>query len=139
MNLNPENLDILNSLRDAVAQTATDKGFRDQLKDLMTTAQWEGPLGDLLRAAVYTSNQHGEDSEFWEAFRAGTLDQPCSKAEKMAALGLPRLTCAEEEIADIIIRALDMAEAHNVDVAKAISAKMRFNAQREMLHGNKRA
>ena len=135
----PENLAILNQLRDQVAQNADDKGFRAQMKKDMTTAQWDGPLGALVRAAVYTSNQHGEASEFWEAFRKGTLDQPCDKSEKLTTLGLPTLTCAEEEIADEVIRALDKAQAHGVDVAKAVATKMAYNAGRPMLHGGKLA
>ena len=131
----PADLALLNDLRDAIARNADLKGFRDQHRTLMTPEQWAGPL----RAAVYTSNQHGETSEFWEAFRAGTLDKPCDKAEKMIALGLPPLTCGEEEVADILIRGLDMAEAHGIDAAKAVAAKMAYNATRPALHGGKRA
>ncbi len=135
----PEDLSILNDLRDAVAKNAEDHGFRDQYRKLMTSEQWEGPLGQLVKASVYTSNQHGEASEFWEAFRAGKLHEPCDKAEKMAALGLPSLTCAEEEIADELIRVLDKADAHKADVAKAVAVKMAYNAQRPYLHGDKKA
>lgn len=127
MNVSPENLALLNELRDVVAKNAEDKGFR------------EGQLGQLLRAAVYTANQHGESSEFWEAFRGGKLNEPCDKAEKMKALGLPPLTAAEEEIADEIIRALDKADAHKADVAKAVAVKMLYNATRPPLHGGKKA
>lgn len=139
MNVSPENLALLNELRDVVAKNAEDKGFRDQMRNLMTPEQWEGQLGQLLRAAVYTANQHGESSEFWEAFRGGKLNEPCDKAEKMKALGLPPLTAAEEEIADEIIRALDKADAHKADVAKAVAVKMLYNATRPPLHGGKKA
>jgi hypothetical protein len=135
----PSELALLNQLRDAVAKNAEDHGFRDQYRKLMTEEQWEGPLGQLVRAAVYTANQHGEASEFWEAFRAGKLNEPCDKAAKMEALGLPVLTCAEEEIADEIIRAMDKAEAHKADVAKAVYVKMAYNATRPHLHGGKKA
>jgi NTP pyrophosphatase (non-canonical NTP hydrolase) len=139
MKITPENLAVFNVVRDAVAQNAQDKGFRDQMREGLTDEQWNGPVGAVLRAAIYTSNQHGEASEFWEAFRAGTLDKPCDKAHKMEALGLPALTSAEEEIADEIIRALDKAHAHNVDVAKAVATKFHYNASREPLHGGKKA
>lgn len=139
MNITPEQIAVLNTLRDAVAANATNKGFRDQMRKDMTDAQWGGPLGQLVRAAVYTANQHGEASEFWEAFRKGSLGTSCDKAEKMAALGLPTLTNAEEEIADEIIRALDKAEAHGVDVAKAVAVKHAFNTGRPFLHGGKQA
>lgn len=135
----PEELSILNDLAGAVARNADRKGFRDAMKNLMTPEQWAGELGALLRAAIYTSNIHGESSEFWEAFRNGSLDKPCDKAAKMEALGLPPLTDAEEEIADMFIRTLDQAQAHGVDVAKAVSVKMQFNRSRPILHGGKRA
>jgi hypothetical protein len=135
-----QDLSILNALRDDVAQNAEAHGFRDQYRKLMTEEQWNGPLGDLVRAAVYTANQHGEASEFWEAFRAGKLYEPCDKSAKMEQLGLPGLTCAEEEIADELIRVLDKADAHRKsDVAKAVAVKMAYNAQRPYLHGGKRA
>lgn len=139
MDITPEALAILNDIRDAVAQNAKDRGFRDQLRQDLTDEQWNGRTGAVLRAAVYTANQHGEASEFWEAFRAGKLDAPCDKSVKMEALGLPALTNAEEEIADEIIRALDKADAHKVDVAKAVATKMRYNATRPYLHGGKQA
>jgi len=139
MDLSPQNLSVLNTIRDAVAANADAKGFRDQMKKDLTEEQWKGPLGQLVRAAVYTANQHGEASEFWEAFRKGKLDEPCDKAEKMVAMGLPSLTNAEEEIADEIIRALDKAQAHGVDVAKAVAVKHAYNTGRPMLHGGKLA
>ena len=135
----PQDLSLFNDLRDAVAKNAEDHGFRDQYRNLMTSEQWEGPLGQLVRAAVFTANQHGEASEFWEAFRSGKLNAPCDKSPKMEAMGLPSITCAEEEIADEIIRALDKAEAHGVDVAKAVATKMTYNASRPHLHGGKKA
>jgi NTP pyrophosphatase (non-canonical NTP hydrolase) len=137
--VSPKELEDLNLLRNMVADNAKDKGFRDVLRDSMTEEQWNGTLGKMVRAAVFTANLHGEASEFWEAFRAGKLEQPCDKAEKMKELGLPPLTCAAEEIADVIIRTLDQAEAYGVDVAEAVAVKMSFNSTREHLHGNKKA
>lgn len=135
----PEQLDLLNELRDAIANNARQKGFRDKFAEGLTPEQWAGKPGQLIRASVFTANQHGESSEFWEAFRDGRLNEPCDKAEKMKAAGLPPLTCAEEEIADEIIRALDKAEAFGVDVGKAVAAKMTYNAGRPALHGGKLA
>ncbi len=136
-------LSLLNTLRDAVGKNAEDHGFRDQYRKLMSEEQWNGQLGALVRAAVYSANQHGEASEFWEAFRAGKLDQPCDKAAKMEALGLPALTSAEEEIADEMIRLLDKAAGVSangkINVARAVAAKMAYNASRPFLHGGKLA
>jgi len=49
------------------------------------------------------------------------------------------LTCGEEEIADEIIRALDKAQAHGIDVAKSVGVKMAYNTGRPYLHGGKLA
>lgn len=139
MELTPETLAILNELRDAVAQNARDKGFRDQMAEGLTPEQWNGSVGARMRAAVYTANQHGETSEFWEAYRKGKLHKLCDKADAMVALGLPGLTNGEEEIADEIIRALDKAQAHGIDIAKAVAVKAAFNTGRPHLHGGKLA
>lgn len=137
--MTPEDLATLNELRDFVSQNAKDKGFRAQMAEGLTQEQWDGPTGKLIAAAVFTANLHGEASEFWEAFRKGHLDEPCDKAAQMEARGLPGLTYAEEEIADILIRTLDTAEAFGVDVAKAVSVKAAFNSDRKHLHGGKLA
>jgi hypothetical protein len=134
-----EQLSVLNVLRDQIAENATNKGFRAKFAEGLSPEQWLGGPGRLIRAAVYSINLVGEIAEFWESFRAGTLDTECDKAEKMRALGLPVLTCAEEEVADQLIRVLDKAEAFRVDVARAVAAKMAYNASRPALHGNKNA
>lgn len=41
------------------------------------------------------------------------------------------------ELADIVIRVLDLAEATNIDLGKAISLKNSYNATRPYRHGNK--
>ena len=80
----------------------------------------------------WVANLHGEVSEFWEAYRRGTLKNPCDKK------GLD-LTCAEEELADIIIRALDVAMQLEIDIEQAVSKKHEYNSQRPYLHGGKKA
>ena len=137
--MTPDDLTVLNDLRDYVAKNAKAKGFRDQMAEGLTPEQWEGPVGALIQSAVFTANLHGEVSELWEAFRRGKLHEPCDKAVEMETMGLPGLTYAEEELADQIIRILDTAESFGVDVAKAVATKAAFNAGRPHLHGGKRA
>lgn len=120
------NIAALNEAADAVHELAKAKGWHEE-KDL------EKYISNT------TSNIHGETSELWEAFRSGTLDKPCDKADKMAAAGVPVLTCAEEELADIIIRAFDTARHLKVDIGRAIAAKHAFNATRPYRHGGKKA
>lgn len=113
----------LNELADAVWQTARSKGFHDEPVPLSVSA----------------ANLHSEVSEMWESYRNGTLDQACDKAQKMQALGLPALTCLEEELADIVIRALDTAREHGIDIATAVSVKDLYNQSRPHKNGGKAA
>lgn len=43
----------------------------------------------------------------------------------------------EEELADIMIRVMDLAAYKNIDLEAHIKAKMRYNSLREMYHGKK--
>lgn len=134
MNLKYQEFSFLNRLRDECAEYAKQSGFRAQANNGVS------PLDqDRVNAALFVANQHSEASEFWEAFRAGKLRERCDKTERMQALGIPVITCAEEEIADQIIRLLDTADYFGVDVAKAVYAKMLYNRSRERLHGGKKA
>lgn len=85
----------------------------------------------------FTANLHEEISEFHSAWRNKRLDQPCDKAEKMAQHGLPVLSCAEEELADIIIRALDTAATLGIDIERAVEGKMLYNRTRSHRNGGR--
>lgn len=105
------------------------KGFHD---DDATRSEREN-------VAVYLLNIHGEASEAWEAFRNGKLRELCDKAEKMRAIGVKPLTYIEEELADIVIRAFDTAEAMGIDIEQAVRSKMAYNETRPHKHGGKLA
>lgn len=68
---------------------------------------------------------HSELSETLEGIRAG--NPPDDK--------LPEFTSAEVELADVVIRIMDMAVARQWRVAEAIEAKMAFNKTRAFKHG----
>ena len=70
---------------------------------------------------------HSEVSECCEAFRAGN-----PKNEKIDGF-----TDAEIELADIIIRVLDMSAFYGFDISGAIRAKVEYNATRPDRHGGK--
>ena len=86
------------------------------------------------------NNIHDEVSELHEAWRNSKLHEPCDKADKLAALGLPVLTACEEELADIVIRALDSMKRLGIeDVERVLWAKHAFNTTRAPMHGGKRS
>jgi len=89
--------------------------------------------------ANHLMNLNSEISELWEAYRANKLNEPCDKALKMCGWGIEPLTCMEEEMADIIIRALDTAHAFGIDIDKAVRNKAKFNVTRGFRHGGKLA
>ena len=70
---------------------------------------------------------HSELSEALEYLRHGN---PLSDH-------IPEFTGVEEELADLIIRVMDMAGAYGYRIPEAIIAKLEFNATREHMHGKK--
>ena len=70
---------------------------------------------------------HSEVSEALEALRKGN---PMSKK-------VPEITHAEEELADAIIRIMDMAFNKKWNMPRAIFLKMEYNKTRSYRHGGK--
>ena len=68
---------------------------------------------------------HSEASEALESLRRG--NPPDDK--------IPDFSGAEAELADVVIRIMDLAAGRKWDIAGAIVAKIRHNATRERLHG----
>ena len=81
--------------------------------------------------AAWVANLHGEVSELWEAYRADTLRETCEKDA--------RIDNAEEELADIIIRTLDIAGQMGINIERAMRIKCEYNMGRPYLHGGKKA
>jgi len=71
---------------------------------------------------------HSELSEMLEALRH---DNPPSEH-------IPQFSAVEEELANVVIRAMDYAVAKNHRIAHAIIAKIEFNRTREYKHGGKK-
>ena len=70
---------------------------------------------------------HSELSEALEAIRHN--DPPSDH--------IPEFSGVEEELADVIIRILDLAEHFGYRIEQAMEAKMAFNEARPYKHGNK--
>ena len=121
----PSEQAVVNFIATTVHQNALAKGFHGVTND------------DEHFIDSQTNNLHDEISELHEAWRNGHWDDPCDKSAKMIEMGLPSLTCAEEEYADIIIRVLDQCARLNIDIGRAVAVKHEFNRSRPFLHGGK--
>ncbi len=98
----------------------------------------KGWIDDEPQIGNYIANIHGEVSQLWEAYRNHKLDTPCDKSESMHSQFGEIISFKEEEIADIIIRALDTAHKMGItNIGRAIRLKHQYNRTREFRHGGK--
>lgn len=109
-NLNAE--EYINKLAIKIHQTAREKGWWDEQRN----------FGEMIALC------HSELSELLEAIREGNKESK----------NIPGVSCAEEEIADTIIRLLDMSQGSMFNIGKALVLKMDFNKNRPYKHGGKK-
>jgi NTP pyrophosphatase (non-canonical NTP hydrolase) len=112
----------LNKVAKEMYAIAYDHGFHDGENCIADSAAVE-------RMGKFISNLHSEASELWEAARKGRLFKDCDKTRE--------LSCAAEELADIVIRAMDTAYALGIGIGDAIAIKSAYNKTREHMHGKK--
>jgi len=113
----------LNVIRDDVHENSKAHGFHD----------FNESDGQFITRSLMLMNT--ETSELFEAYRNHTLGLPCDKSSKM----VQPLTNEEEEIADLIIRALDYCGRRKIDAGRAVAIKHEYNTRREFRHGGKAA
>jgi NTP pyrophosphatase (non-canonical NTP hydrolase) len=114
---------VITTVAHEMYEIAADHGFHRDSPELGTSE----PV-TIERVAKFCANLHGEASELWEAARKGKLNDLCDKK------GCD-LTCAEEELADLVIRAMDCAVVLGVDLGAAIRVKSQYNKTRPYMHG----
>lgn len=93
---------------------------------------WNGErnFGELLMLVV------SEASEALEEYRNGhEVNETYYSKDKQ---GNDKMEGVPSELADIVIRVMDLCGKYNIDLEKVISEKHQYNKSRPFKHGNKR-
>jgi NTP pyrophosphatase (non-canonical NTP hydrolase) len=99
----------------------------DQLQSSITAAMIAQGFWDSANTGEKIALMHSELSEMLEADRK-SID---------TSEHIPDFSGVEEELADLIIRALDFAGYHQLRLGEALLTKMTFNLNRPFKHGKK--
>jgi NTP pyrophosphatase (non-canonical NTP hydrolase) len=110
--------DLLSTVARRVWQTSEDKGFH--------AARLSAEYPELAATAALGLIA-SEVGEAVEAVRTGGGQRPATKTPNHTELG--------EELADLVIRVLDLAYEWDINLGGAILDKMTYNAGRPQMHG----
>lgn len=101
--------------------------LQDQIHKTTVEKKWWDPHGPTKAEALLLV--HSELGEATQALR---------EDENQPSEHIPEYSAIEEELADVVIRVLDLSRGFNWDVVGAIIAKMEFNKTRPDRHGGKK-
>lgn len=120
---------MINELAKVVHENAKNKGFYESPRNIgemialihseVSEALEADRKGSYCTANMKAVNGWVSDEDFVPSFQSGTKDT------------------FEDELADIMIRVMDLAAYKGVDLEAHIKAKMRYNSTRPHKHGKK--
>lgn len=118
----------LNKLRDEIHGHAKNKGFCDSPRETGTLLML--CVSELAEAMEADRKGLYADLELIEKDKEDFIDFKWSFENSIK-------DTFEDELADTIIRILDLCGAKGIDIEKHIELKMKYNATRERMHGKK--
>lgn len=118
----------LNQLRDEIHEYAINKGFWDNQRETGTLLML--CVSELAEAMEADRNGLYADLELIEKDKEDFIDFKWSFENSIK-------DTFEDELADTIIRILDLCGAKGIDIEKHIELKMKYNQTRERMHGKK--
>lgn len=122
----------MNELRDKIYQNAKAKGFWDKERNMGEALML---IVTELAEALEVHRASGQLPEFTEGQKLSL--------EKMSDETFPETFAImvkdtfHDEMADVLIRVLDLCGGYNIDIDWHVKMKMRYNATRARLHGKK--
>jgi len=114
---NGDVFDALDHIGRQVGAVAADKGWREEQRAI----------------SEFIANIHAELSEAWEEYRA------CNGIKNIQYEADGKPTGFLVEMADIVIRVLEMCDDLNMPIGYAVQLKNEYNKSRPYRHGGKRA
>ena len=122
----------MNELRDKIYQNAKDKGFWDKERNMGEALML---IVTELAEALEVHRASGQLKEFTEGQKLSL--EKMSDEQFPETFSIMVKDSFHDEMADVLIRVLDLCGGYNIDIDWHVKMKMRYNATRSRLHGKK--
>lgn len=120
----------LNYLRDEIIAINEANGWTEEHE----TGTWLALIHSEVSEALEADRRH----EYAELVRYESFLKNCLPDDKKVAFEMFIKDTFEDELADVIIRVLDLCARKNIDIDAHVDAKLEYNRTRGYHHGNKR-